>query len=878
MKKALVTLMVLTLINSKVTGQSVPTGSPISTNSVNQQGFFGWHRGGNYASGPAGNNNIFGTYFNSDIFIFTNSNKLASFTTGNYLTSLTGNSGNGLRIYNPLPNNSGGNLDLFTSSTSGQNETHIVFGVNGQISGQASRLEQYGSFEGLFFNATNSFIGRIDFARSGIVTGSIGTNNYWRIGEQTDSANLNANRRLEVVDNTWQLRLSSSQSHTDFMSNSLGNLQIKPNGGKVGINATANPSAVLDVFGDVRVRNVPVGQGSSLLVGANNGNPNDVNVRRVEFTGNTSDVLRGDGSFGPAQTLIANNGVSLLNNQIQLGEPYNFVQTAPLQNNREIAMNAKNIVFSGQGALGVGLNNPQLPTERLDVNGNIRLRTLANSNNQDTLSTKFVVVNSEGVLQWKNMNLTQGTENACWVNPNNEIEWGTTPLSHDTEIPTNGHNLFFSSSNVNPGVGNVKIGENTTPVAAKLAVVNQNEDIGTWFTSTSNGLNPVLRVGLLSESENAVVVQGIKSKAMIGNLVTGITSTAYNGQQSTTGVNGYAQTSSGTGNVYGGVFRANSNTIDLNCGVSGSAVAGIKTNIGGYFKAEEGTTSIGVYGEASSNAPGASVYAGYFAGPVITGANSTPSDQQFKTNIATVQDAQTILENLNPVTYSYVQTGNAQYLHFPIGMQYGFIAQEVEQVIPEVVATVMHPEQVDSAGSTSNASFTYKTVNYQALIPVLVKGHTEQQELINTLIVENTAMQMANSNLQSAVNDLNARLTELENCLSSVLPALCQSNQVPQQNPNQSKPESILESPRLEQNIPNPLYTSTRIPYFIPENIKKAELHFFSHEGKQIHSVELIARGTASIEVNCATWPQGIYMYSLITDNQLIESRTLVKY
>jgi hypothetical protein len=866
MKKILFTVTVLTSFNSYLISQSVPTGSPTTTSSLNQLGHYGWHRGGNYASGPAGNNNIFGTYFNSDIFIFTNSTKLAAFTTGNYLTSLNGNAGNGLRIFNPLPNNTGGNLDLFTSANSGQNETHIVFGVSGQISGQSSRFEQYGNLQGFYFDVTNPAIGRFDFARYGTVTGTIGTNNFWRIGEQADTSNIDGNRRLEVVDNTWQLRLSNEQTFTDFMSNSSGNLQIKPYGGKVGINATSNPSATLDIFGDVRIRNVATGQGSSILVGSPNGNTGDVNVRRLDFTGNNTDVLRGDGTFGPTQTVTANNGVTLLNNQLQFGEPYNLVQSVPLQNHREIALNAKNVIFSGQGAVGIGLYNPQMPTEKLDVNGNIRLRTLSDVTNQDNISTKVVVVNNDGVLKWKNLNLTQGAENGSWVNNNNLTEWGTNPLMHDTEIPTNGHNIFFSSTNVLPGVGNIKIGGNVNPVAAKFSVVNQNEGIGAWISSVSNGLNPSNRVGLLSESENATVVQGVKAKAMNGELVTGIIGTAYNGQQNTTGINGYAQTSTGTGNVFGGVFRANSNTIDLNCGVSGSAAAGIKTNVGGYFKAEQGTTSIGVYGEASSNSPGASVFAGYFAGPVISGNNSIPSDQQFKTNVTAVQDAQSILENLNPVTYSYLQTGNAQYMHFPEGTHYGFIAQEVEQVIPALVSNVAHPDQMDSSGNISNASFNYKTVNYQGLVPVLVKGHTEQQALIYSLVTENLSLQNTQQNLQSQVNELNARLTDLENCLNNMMPGICSSSQAQQKNGTDFGATETISIARLDQNIPNPYVDKTRIPFFIPSHVQVAQIHFYSSEGKLLLFQELMERGEGSIEIENEQLQRGVYNYSLFAD------------
>ena len=84
---------------------------------------------------------FFGTAFPASINIYTNSTLRAQFTTGFALTSLVGNSGDGLRIIDPL--GGAGNLDLFTSGNAGGNETHTRFGLNGQISGQNNRFEFY---------------------------------------------------------------------------------------------------------------------------------------------------------------------------------------------------------------------------------------------------------------------------------------------------------------------------------------------------------------------------------------------------------------------------------------------------------------------------------------------------------------------------------------------------------------------------------------------------------------------------------------------------------------------------------------------------------------------------------------------------------------
>ena len=56
------------------------------------------------------------------------------------------------------------------------------------------------------------------------------------------------------------------------------------------------------------------------------------------------------------------------------------------------------------------------------------------------------------------------------------------------------------------------------------------------------------------------------------------------------------------------------------------------------------------------------------------------------------------------------------------GTQYGLIAQEVEIVLPELINELQLTEEQ-----------AYKSVNYDALIPILIKAIKEQQEQIDEL-------------------------------------------------------------------------------------------------------------------------------------------------
>ena len=84
---------------------------------------------------------------------------------------------------------------------------------------------------------------------------------------------------------------------------------------------------------------------------------------------------------------------------------------------------------------------------------------------------------------------------------------------------------------------------------------------------------------------------------------------------------------------------------------------------------------------------------------------------RFKKNISTVSGALEKLSKLNPVNYDW-RKDEFQDKGFNDKKQWGFIAQEVEKVMPELVG-------VDEDD--------YLTLNYTGVIPLLTKAMQEQQ-------------------------------------------------------------------------------------------------------------------------------------------------------
>ena len=141
---------------------------------------------------------------------------------------------------------------------------------------------------------------------------------------------------------------------------------------------------------------------------------------------------------------------------------------------------------------------------------------------------------------------------------------------------------------------------------------------------------------------------------------------------------------------------------------------------------------------------GGTKYAGYFSGNVyVSGTLTQTSDASKKSNIQPMNSALGIISQLQPKTYNYKFDED---LALPEEKQYGFLAQELEQVLPTLVKNVdvLHNEEVDAnkKGTDENdleveatepvSVGEIKTVNYIALIPILVKGMQEQQATITT--------------------------------------------------------------------------------------------------------------------------------------------------
>ena len=127
------------------------------------------------------------------------------------------------------------------------------------------------------------------------------------------------------------------------------------------------------------------------------------------------------------------------------------------------------------------------------------------------------------------------------------------------------------------------------------------------------------------------------------------------------------------------------------------------------------------------------------------------SDARLKMDIRSLTDALTTVQNLRAVTFRW---DPAQFKDrtVPAGRQIGFIAQEAQRVLPEVITT-------DERG--------YLAIQYSNVVPVLVEAIKEQQKQIDA---KDAAIEKIRSDADEAVRDLQTRLTAVEDALSRQAP------------------------------------------------------------------------------------------------------------
>lgn len=250
---------------------------------------------------------------------------------------------------------------------------------------------------------------------------------------------------------------------------------------------------------------------------------------------------------------------------------------------------------------------------------------------------------------------------------------------------------------------------------------------GTNFIGTTDNQNICFRTNNVERGRFSALGEffvGTFNTVIVGDLMNAVGNPTF-----PWAVNGYVPSGSNGGGVYGQVQAGNTTIF---ASVQGEYYG---TNPGGAgVRGIAGTTNaIGVQGTEPTLAGWAGLFNGDI-GAILPGNFYTVSDRRLKTNIRPLESS--LNKILSIKGYSY----DANKEDFPRHIQasrrtIGFLAQELETIIPEAVTEKQIPSlNVNRTAEDKEVELlTVKAVSYDSLIPVLVEAIKEQQQLIEQL-------------------------------------------------------------------------------------------------------------------------------------------------
>ena len=402
--------------------------------------------------------------------------------------------------------------------------------------------------------------------------------------------------------------------------------------------------------------------------------------------------------------------------------------------------------------------------------------------------------------------------------------------------------------------GKVAVGiENVDSLSTQFAINGQSSISTAYIQSEKNYGLRVLR-SYLSSGGDHCSIQGINYVAN-GRTNYGVVGVAngHAGQGATIGVFGRAGASY-TGYNFGLLGRLESY---YNGGpVNGAAILATTSDASRY-------ETVDVQGK----------YAGYFCGDtrvtgtMTAGAFVTSSDYRLKENVRSLSKTDGCLNklmNMNVVEFNNKQRqfttsnitrhssdshellvegevlemnallekdANDSVSHWydeesPIlkNKHYGLVAQELQEIYPDLVV-----ESQDG----------FLAINYLEIIPLLIRS-------VQELKTELDASKSGDAPTQKA----QARNTDVTNI------------------------DAVVTT--LYQNTPNPFTESTLIQCDVAETVVNADLYIYDMNGKQIDTYPITERGATSITIEGHSLEAGMYLYALIADGQVIDTKRMI--
>ena len=157
---------------------------------------------------------------------------------------------------------------------------------------------------------------------------------------------------------------------------------------------------------------------------------------------------------------------------------------------------------------------------------------------------------------------------------------------------------------------------------------------------------------------------------------------------------------------------------------------------------------------------------------------------------------------------------------------YGLVAQELKEIYPDLVV-----ESQDG----------FLAINYLEIIPLLIRSVQELKSELDASKHSNAPVQ------REATRSAEEEATAIDAIVTT-----------------------------LYQNTPNPFTESTLVQCDIAEGVVQADIYIYDMNGKQIATYPIAERGAACITIEGRSLEAGMYLYALIADGQVIDTKRMI--
>lgn len=249
---------------------------------------------------------------------------------------------------------------------------------------------------------------------------------------------------------------------------------------------------------------------------------------------------------------------------------------------------------------------------------------------------------------------------------------------------------------------------------------------------------------------------------------------------------------------------------------------------------------------------------------------SVSCDDRNKRSISTISYALPRLMSLTGVRYNYRPVDNRETVESDVEDQVMGEPTEKER------EAMRQSSALRAAREQGDTRYGLMTSELATLFPEIVENDNQGNQYVNYLELI-PVMVSAIQELYAAVESSGLSLDVMDEYEAYLRQCLSDSTTDGRQYANGPSGNPVLPTGAiLYQNSPNPFSSTTVIEYYIPASATDANLFIFTLNGELLETYPVTTFGYGNVSIDGTTLDAGMYLYSLVVDEQIIDTKRMI--